>query len=82
MFLDLQNNEANKLKKLGFKPNKWHSDGIEFNELYKHFGNGIMLEICSYDDKHVISLTINKGYCELAIESFEELLSLIKILDK
>lgn len=76
------------LLKRNFELEKWQSEGLYFTEIFKRLNNGIRIEFTITADadleyhSHTFAIAIEKNYSEIAIESFEEFESLVKILDK
>ena len=78
----------NFLMNRNFELKRWQSEGLNVTEIFKKLNNGIRIEFTVTADSkleyhsHTFSLSIEKEYSEIAIESFEEFKNLVKILDK
>jgi hypothetical protein len=76
------------LLKRNFELEKWQSEGLYFTEIFKRLNNGIKIEMTITHNSdleyhsHTFAISIENNYSEIAIESFEEFESLVKILDK
>jgi hypothetical protein len=71
-----------------FELKRWQSEGLYFTEIFKKLNNGIKIEMTITHNSdleyhsHTFAISIENNYSEIAIESFEEFESLVKILDK